>query len=142
MSCEFYLATFIFQSKCIPSLFFIRYLQGGQLNFSSPQNNFMTSLYFLFLGSRLSIHSHFHHPDMHFLKIIDCMFLFPVTQEKLTFCSLYVFDPYPNCSTFPFHPFFLSRNMYFFTLFDQVTHFRYIVGKSTPFSIILGSLVS
>jgi len=32
--------------------------------------------------------------------------------------------------------------MYFFTLLDQVTYFRYIVGKSTPFSIILESLVS
>ena len=59
----------------------------------------------------------------------------------LMFCSLYAFDSFPDSSTYPFQPFFLLECMYFFTLFDQVTYFRYLVGKSTPFFIILESLV-
>ena len=55
------------------------------------------------------------------------------------FCSLYVFDPFLD-SNFPFQPFFLLESMYFFELFDQVPYFIFIVGKSTPFSIILESL--
>jgi hypothetical protein len=57
------------------------------------------------------------------------------------FCSLYVFDPFPDSNTFPFQPFFFLACMSFFALFDQTTYFRYIVGKSTSFSIILESFV-
>ena len=57
----------------------------------------------------------------------------------LMFCSLYVFGPF---TAFPFQPFFFLESMYFFALFDQITYFRCIVGKSAPFSIILESLVS
>ena len=55
------------------------------------------------------------------------------------FCSLYVFDPFQD-STFPFQPFILLESMYFSELFDQVTYIIFIVGKSTPFSILLESL--
>ena len=60
----------------------------------------------------------------------------------LMFCSLYGFDPFPDSSTYLFQLFFLLESVYFFTLFNQVTYLRYIVGKSTPCFIILGSLVS
>ena len=60
----------------------------------------------------------------------------------LMFCSLYVFDPFSYYSIIPFQPFSLLGCMYFFALFDQITYFWYIVGKSTPFSIILEFLVS
>ena len=60
----------------------------------------------------------------------------------LMFCSLYVFDPSLDSITLPLQPFFSLACMYFFKLFDHVTYFRYIVGKSNPFCIILESLVS
>ena len=59
----------------------------------------------------------------------------------LIFFSLYVFNPFPDPSTYPFQPFFFLEGMYSFCAsFYQVTYFRYIVGKSTPFSIIFQSL--
>ena len=58
------------------------------------------------------------------------------------FCSLYVFESFPDSSTFPSEPFFLLECMYLFTLFDQITYFGYIVGKSIPFLIVLEFLVS
>ena len=54
----------------------------------------------------------------------------------LMFCSLYVFNPFPDSRTFPFQPFFLLECKYVFALCDLITYFRCIVGKSTPFSII------
>ena len=54
----------------------------------------------------------------------------------LIFCSLYVFDQFPDSSTFPFQPLFLLACTYFFALFDWITYFRYKVGKSTPCYII------
>ena len=57
----------------------------------------------------------------------------------LMFCSLYVFDQFQDASTFSFQPLFLLGCMFFFALFDQTIYFNYIVGKSTPFSIILNS---
>jgi len=56
------------------------------------------------------------------------------------FCSLYVFHPFPD-STFH-HSFCQKVCISSYYLFDQVTYFRYIVGKSTPFSITLEPLVS
>ena len=55
------------------------------------------------------------------------------------FCSLYVFDPFP---AFPFQTFFLLGSVFLFALFDQITYFKYIVGKSTPLSVISESLMS
>ena len=53
----------------------------------------------------------------------------------LMFCSLYVFDSCLDSSTYPFiHSFF--RKYTFLYIFDQLTYFRYLVGKSTPFSVI------
>ena len=60
----------------------------------------------------------------------------------LMFCSLYVFDPFSDSSTYPFQLFTWLESMYFFILFDQVTYFEYIVGKSILFSIILECSVS
>ena len=58
----------------------------------------------------------------------------------LMFCSLYVIDLFPDSSFFPIHQIFLLGCMYFFILFDPVTYLRHIVGKSTPFSVLLESL--
>jgi hypothetical protein len=100
----------------------------------------MMSLCFLFLGCMLFISSHFHHPDMCFFNL-DCMFLFPVTQECLYFVACMFLIYFQILALSPFNHCFLLGSVYFFTLFDQVTYFTYIVGKSTPFSIILESLV-
>jgi hypothetical protein len=101
----------------------------------------MTSLYFIFLACRLSIHSHFHHPDMCFFKLRLYVFI-SCYARMLMFCSLYVFGLFIDSGTFPFQPFFLLGCLYLFVSFHQITYFRFIVGKSTPFSIILESLVS
>ena len=69
------------------------------------------------------------------------VFIFCKTR-MLICCSLYVSDPFPDSSTFPIQWFFLLGGIYILKLFDQVTYFRYIVGKSIPLYIILESLVS
>ena len=59
----------------------------------------------------------------------------------LMFCSLYVFDPFPDSKPFPFKTFFCLGCMYFFALFNQIAYIRYLVGKSAPFSISQNLLV-
>ena len=59
----------------------------------------------------------------------------------LMFCSLYVFDPFPDSNPFPFETFFCLGCMYFFALFNQITYIKYLVGMSTPFSIPQKNLV-
>ena len=144
MSCEFYLVPFIFQI-CIQPSFFIRqffsnqYLSRMLVKFNHHINQFHDI--FMLLECRLSIHSHFHHPDISFFQLRLYVFISCYTK-MLIFCSLYVFHSFPDSKTFPFQPFFLLGSMYLFTLFDLVTYLIYIVGKSTPFSILLESLVS
>ena len=107
--------------------------------FQHLSDQFMTSLCFYILDCRLSIYFHFH-SDM-------CFFLFRLYvfissyAKMLIFCSLYVFDSFPD-STTSFQLLFFLGSMYFFPSFDQVTYFINIVGKSIPFSIILEYLVS
>ena len=62
--------------------------------------------------------------------------------RMLIFCSLYVFNLFTDSRIVSLQPFSLLESVYFFTLSDKVTYLIYIVGKSTPFSIILESLVS
>ena len=59
----------------------------------------------------------------------------------LMFCSLYVFDLFPDSNAFPFKTFFCLGCMYFFALLNQITYTRYLVGKSAPFSISQNALV-
>jgi hypothetical protein len=66
------------------------------------------------------------------------MFLLPSTEQ----CSCFVACMYlTHFHILALSPFFFLGCMSFFALFDQITYFRYIVGKSTPFSTILESFV-
>ena len=76
--------------------------------------NFMTSLCFLLLECRLSIHSDFHSPDMCFFTQIVCYYLLLHNYTRmLIVCSLYVFEPFPDSSTDSFEPFSFVREYVF-----------------------------
>ena len=100
---------------------------------SAPQTSFMTSLCNLFLGCRLSIHSHFHHPEMCFLKTqIVCIYLLLHTR-MLIFCSLYAFDQFPDSSTYPLSTILPARKYVFLYIIQPDHLFQIHSGQVNSF---------